>query len=104
MKINLKNVAAVLLVIGGAVGVSIAAIRSSAKSDSLPAATMSEASMVSGSSSCQMCSNGAGAQCTDGRCAPNESMSQAMTVKSMAPNSGAAKMEDSSQMVVGPKM
>lgn len=125
MKINWKNVAAVLLLIGGGVGFSIAAVRSSAKSDSSSIATMSESSMASMASemgSLEMHSNGTDSRSNDkamsmvGAMNPAmdgakmsetsmaNTMSQTMTEKSMTPSMGSSKMVDGEQMAVVPKM
>ncbi len=77
MKIHWSNVAAVLLVVGGGIGVSMAAIRSSAKTDSSSVATMSESSMVSMTSevsTCEKCSRSADTPCMDSSCRQSNAM------------------------------
>ena len=102
MKINLKNVALVLLAIAGGVGASVAAISSASKTKSSSVAKLSDSSMGSmqpDASSCEMCSNGSSSKCTDGSCPKSQSM------MNMTPSMDSAKMADAEQMsVAAPKM
>ncbi len=87
MKINLKNVALVILAIGGVVAASFATIGIARKTKSSSVANMSDSSMVSmqpDTSSCEMCSSGSFSKCTDDSCPQSESMMNVSMDKTMS--------------------
>ena len=103
MKINWKNVVAVLVVIGGGVGVSIAAIRSNAQPKISNVGVTSDSSMVSMTGEmggCDMCSDECRSHCNGGACTLGESMQDMANENGMAmggtmtPMMGDEKMSD----------
>ena len=106
MKINLKNVALVILAIGGGVGASVAAIRSGSKTKSSSVANMSDSSMMSiqpDTSSCEMCSSGRFSNCTDGSCPQSESRMN-MTTDNPMSMVGITSMGEAKATMGGEKM
>ncbi len=84
MKINVKNVALLLVVIGGGVGASVVALSRASNRRSSSIVNMTDTSMVSmqaENDSCEMCPSG---NCPDGKCPQSESMMNVTMDKTMS--------------------
>lgn len=104
MKINWTNVAIAFFIVVGGVGAGIVAFSSSSKTKSSSGAAMTESSMASMSpdrSTCEMCSKGNAAGCTDSNCAPSDSMMNMTMNQSMSTGSTTKSMTTEEKMPQG---